>query len=298
VRRFVLPPSWDGGPVCLLPAADVRRLVQVLRLQPGNSFPAMAADGSLYTCILEKSGKHDYAVRVAPEQPGTAGHDLADIRAGRLNESGQKSGATGSPLAIPQPNTLPVISLALGLLKGSKLDEVVRMATEAGVHSIIPLACERSVVQAESGFRRERLDRIVREALGQSGSSVPTRLEAVTSPADLVRRFGNSSSTPANLAETTSVSAEAHTALRLVFHEQPLAAQALHQYCGVGCSEILACVGPEGGFSGQELDGFLSGGFLPAWLGPTVLRAESAAIFALASLRIICLERFSWINKE
>ncbi|HQO66280.1 MAG TPA: RsmE family RNA methyltransferase, partial [Spirochaetales bacterium] len=62
--------------------------------------------------------------------------------------------------------------------------------------------------------------------------------------------------------------------------------------------EIVACVGPEGGFDDTEVGALSDSGYKAAWLGPTVLRAETAAIFAVASVRIVCLERPSWSTTE
>ena len=84
----------------------------------------------------------------------------------------------------------------------------------------------------------------------------------------------------------------------MFFHEAPLAQASIHRYCTGVHEEIVACVGPEGGFDDAEIRALYKGGFLPAWLGPTVLRAETAAVFAVASLRIVCLERSSWSMTE
>ncbi|MFW5745410.1 MAG: 16S rRNA (uracil(1498)-N(3))-methyltransferase, partial [Spirochaetota bacterium] len=46
--------------------------------------------------------------------------------------------------------------------------------------------------------------------------------------------------------------------------------------------------------SADELDGLIERGFSPLWLGPQVLRSESAALFAAAAMRILILERDWW----
>ena len=295
MRRFVLPASWNGGPDCRLDARDSRRLVQVLRLRAGDSFPAMSADGSLYTCRILKDELASVLLTVTPVVPqdacageaSAAGDFLADVRAGRAGESSQPphSAMPEGGSQTPELAELPDFTLALGLLKGSKLDDVVRMAAEAGVRRIVPLSCARSVPRHEDGARLERLQRIVREALGQSGSAVPTTVEPICSLPAFLNTYGTASEASAAV-------------LRLYFHEQPLAPYSLHQYCTDSAGAVVACVGPEGGFSPEELLFFDHAGFSAAWLGPAVLRAESAAIFALASLRLLFLERNTWINNE
>jgi 16S rRNA (uracil1498-N3)-methyltransferase len=183
---------------------------------------------------------------------------------------------------MPPLAPLPKLVLAVALLKGSKLDEVVRAATEAGVASIIPLVTARSVPREHAAGRIERLRRVASEALGQSGSSIPTR---VTDPLSIPELCISFSPVPGKR-------------LGLFFHEAPLAQASIHRYCTNVPNELIACIGPEGGFDDDEIQALAKGGFMPAWLGPTVLRAETAAIFAVASLRVVCLERSSWSMTE
>jgi 16S rRNA (uracil1498-N3)-methyltransferase len=199
---------------------------------------------------------------------------IPDIRAGR---------PTAAATTFQSPDvSIPAIFLGLSLLKGSKLDEVVRAATEAGVTAVIPLETERSMPKGDFGARLDRLRRLSRDAIGQSGSTIPTRVEQVMS----LRHFSE------------KYNPLAENALGLYFHEAPLAESSIHRYCTPMTRAVFACVGPEGGFSGSETSWLDDAGFHPAWLGPTVLRAETAAIFAIASIRIICLERTSWSTSE
>jgi 16S rRNA (uracil1498-N3)-methyltransferase len=167
----------------------------------------------------------------------------------------------------------------MALLKGEKFDLVVRQATEAGVAGIIPLACERSLGATPGPARRERLERLIREALQQSGSPVPTRLEEACSLPELGARLG-----PQGPSE-----------LRLLLHEEPLVDSSLHGYLGRAPERLVLCVGPEGGFSPGET-AYLTerAGFRPLRLPGAILRAETAAIFALAAAQTILGERDSW----
>jgi len=279
VRQFVLPADWDGGSACEVTGRDAKRLSTVLRLGRGDSFPAIGPDGATYRCSVLDAGKDRVALSVAPERTG-GGAYKPDVRAGR--------GLPATPtlatptLATPTMATVPRLTLAVGMLKGSKLDEVVRAATEAGVATIVPLATARSVPKEHSGGRVERLRRVASEALGQSGSPVPTRIADPSTVAELC----------AALRPSRGIR------LGLFFHESPLAQASLHRYCTDVPDEIVACVGPEGGFDPDEILTLTEAGFSPAWLGATVLRAETAAIFAVAALRVICLERSSWSTTE
>ncbi len=274
MRQFVLPASWDGGPACEVRGREARRLGVVLRLVPGDAFPAIGPDGVLYDCAITTMGRDLAAFSVTKAAATDGSGYKPDVRGGRAAKADAADvGATTMPRT-----TMPRITLAVGLLKGAKMDDVARAATEAGVSTILPLITSRSVPMEHAAGRIERLRRVVSEALGQSGSSTPTRLaEPVTigalcagSPPEPGRRLG------------------------LFFHEYPLAQACIHRYCTIVPDEIVACVGPEGGFDDDEVRALAEGGFKPAWLGPTVLRAETAAVFAVASLRIVCLERSSW----
>jgi len=54
-----------------------------------------------------------------------------------------------------------------------------------------------------------------------------------------------------------------------------------------GSNDVLALVGPAGGWEPQEVEDLVAGGFRPVALGPRVLRAETAAIAALTALQVL-----------
>jgi 16S rRNA (uracil1498-N3)-methyltransferase len=155
------------------------------------------------------------------------------------------------------------IALAFALAKGEKMDLVVQKATELGVARLLPFEAERSVVRLEperGEARAERWRRIVAEAARQCGrADVPE----VSPPASLARALGA-------LAPGTRT---------FVFHPGggPLDA--------AGAAALAAVVGPEGGLTDAELAACEGAGAVRAGLGPRVLRAETAAIVAVALLQ-------------
>lgn len=255
-------------------------------MAPGDTLPALGPDGATYTCTIVAVDKHIVSLSVlrAVDASNTEAYK-PDLR---VNHSGGKPlhaatpASTTPPLAMSPLTAIPRFILAVALLKGSKLDEVVRAATEAGVSSFIPLITSRSVPREHATGRIERLRRVASEALGQSGSTISTRIADPLSVPGLCKSF-----TPAPGKR-----------IGLFFHEAPLAQASIHRYCTDVPEELVACIGPEGGFDDDEVRTLANGGFMPAWLGPTVLRAETAAIFAVASLRIVFLERSSWSMTE
>ena len=133
------------------------------------------------------------------------------------------------------------------------------------------------------GARRARWDRIIREALQQSGSSIRTE---VAEPLSL-----------AGLPEALAARGLGPSDPRILLHEAPLAQSSLHGYLTETPKAIALCVGPEGGFAPEELDFLLDRGFQPLRLAGAVLRAETAALYAVAAAQIILSERSSWIPK-
>jgi 16S rRNA (uracil1498-N3)-methyltransferase len=188
------------------------------------------------------------------------------------------------------------------------MDLIVRQAAEGGLSEVVPFAAERSVAKAEDpasrrggGERRRRWERIIREALQQSGSTVPTALHASLDGEGLFAYWGE-------------LRAAHPGALGILFHQDmentedsentgdtapdsspdPLALGSLHQYLSNNPDLVALAIGPEGGFSPAEVSRFLAAGFKPFKMGTTILRTETAALYGAAAVRIILLESASW----
>lgn len=188
----------------------------------------------------------------------------------------------------------PQIVLVQCLPKGRKLDTIVRQATECGVAEIHPVTSERAVPVAvdtdaadgrhrrrpsddDASRRTARLRRIAREAFQQSGNAaIPEIFET---------------SSLAAIGETLALG---NRSLGLFFHEVPLATGSLHGYLSTGPTRIVLVVGPEGGLSDGEIGALQRIGFRPVYFGPGVLRTETAAIYGIAAVRTIALERKTW----
>jgi 16S rRNA (uracil1498-N3)-methyltransferase len=279
MRQFILPDDWDGGKRCLLEGGRARYVARVLRLGPGDSFPGLDAAGNAWTCTVLESEGGRLLLSVAPPPSGSVAPNLPDVRSGA---SAAASEAFAAPSGAASP--LPRIVLVQGMLKGAKMDLVVRQAAEAGVSALVPLLASRSVAQSERGVsRRSRWERIVKEAMQQSGSTTRTKiLEPIT---------------PAALSSALDSLGLGPKLPRLLLHETPLAQSSMHGYLTGAPEAIALCVGPEGGFSRDEVDLLLAEGFAPLRLAGAILRAETAALYAIASAQVILSERSSWIPK-
>jgi 16S rRNA (uracil1498-N3)-methyltransferase len=165
--------------------------------------------------------------------------------------------------ARPAP---PPVWLLFALAKGEKADLVVQKATELGAARVSPFAAERSVVRLEgerAGARVQRWRRIAAEAARQCGrADVPEVCAPVT------------------LAE--ALAAIPPGFVRAVFHaEGGVPLEALPP----SPAGHVAVVGPEGGLTADELAACEGAGCVRVALGPRTLRAETAAIVAVALLQ-------------
>lgn len=168
--------------------------------------------------------------------------------------------------AIP-PQTHPQVDLALAVLKGEKMDWVVQKSTELGVRSITPLLSERTIARAQPTRypkQVERWQRIVLEAAQQAERWDIPRVE---SP----QRFETYHRRPADhqarliLCERS----RARSLSSVVLPSEP-------------ASALVLLVGPEGGWSPNEVEAAVAQGHLPVSLGDRILRAETAVLAALS----------------
>ncbi len=156
------------------------------------------------------------------------------------------------------------VSLAAALIKADRFEWLIQKATELGVEEIIPLRtrfCGIRVSPDRLDLRLERWHRIAREASKQCRRlSVPM----VSQP----REFGELLSSE-HMSDNT----------RILFYEK---ASIPLSRAGALSGRILICTGPEGGWDPAEVDEASRAGFSIFRLGPHILRAETAAIAALA----------------
>ena len=169
--------------------------------------------------------------------------------------------------AIERESPLPV-TLLQALARGERMDFIVQKATELGVAAIIAMGGDRSVVRLEAeglARRSEHWRAVAISACEQCGRN---RVPSIGAVADL---------------ESASALTDS-ASLRLLL--APDAERTLTALVQSG-SDISLLIGPEGGFSDDELALARQHGFQPCALGPRVLRAETAPLAALAALQAV-----------
>jgi 16S rRNA (uracil1498-N3)-methyltransferase len=156
------------------------------------------------------------------------------------------------------------ITLALAIFKFDRMEWVIEKGTELGVSRIIPVIARRtdSHLAVASARRVERWQRIALQAAQQCRRAVPPTIEA---PMKVELATTLSASARILLAET-----EKALSLRDALEELPSG------------TDLMFAIGPEGGWTEEELLSFRDRGWMAVTLGQTILRAETAAIAALA----------------
>jgi 16S rRNA (uracil1498-N3)-methyltransferase len=161
------------------------------------------------------------------------------------------------------------VTLAQSLLRGEKMDYLIQKATELGVKEIIPIFSSRSVPLLEKSGklkRHHRWERIAIEASKQCGRGVIPKIEPLQDYSEMLK-----------IASSDF--------FRLILWERE----------GIKLKEVLerskekakifAVIGPEGGFSQEEVEEAKGTGFIPVTLGKRILRAETASLCLLSILQ-------------
>ena len=216
-----------------LDAEQSRYLLRALRMQAGDALVIFDGQGGEYPATITGTQKNAVELELGEHDPHSS----------------------ESPLQV---------RLVQGVSRGERMDTVVQKATELGVHSIVPVITEYSVVkldQKRAAKRREHWQKIAQSACEQCGRNVVPTIEPVVTLGDWLG---------ANLSNDGT---------RLLL--SPTATTTLVD-APVDGDQLDLLIGPEGGFSPQELDNAQAIGFKAVSMGPRILRTETAAVAALS----------------
>jgi 16S rRNA (uracil1498-N3)-methyltransferase len=237
MSRFYVPqPRIEKG-MLRVEGREVRHLRNVLRLNVGDTLTIFDGSGTEYEGVIAEV--RSSAVRIM------------------INRS-----------SSPQRDSPLEITLAQSLLKGEKMDMLIRKATELGVTGIVPFFSSRSIPLLEKRQkmnRHGRWEKIAVEASKQCGRGVLPKVWPIQDYPGVLQ-----------LAPQES--------MKLILWERE----------GSGLKEILRrseggsiffVVGPEGGFSEREVEEAKRKGFTPIFLGKRILRSETTSLSVLSILQ-------------
>jgi 16S rRNA (uracil1498-N3)-methyltransferase len=157
----------------------------------------------------------------------------------------------------PQVESEVRVTLFLALVKGERFDWAVEKSTELGVSSLVPMVTRRTEVRHPGEERRGRWQRLAVSAAAQSGRVLVPEIET---PLDFSQALDRASG----------------------FEQAFVLAPGGASLSGPWAERVALLVGPEGGFSDEEVREAQARGLLLAGLGPRILRVETAALAALA----------------
>jgi len=166
------------------------------------------------------------------------------------------------------------ITMAQALLKSRKIDFLIQKATELGIAEFVPITCSRSIMKIEekTGKKMSRWNKIALEASKQSGQ---TRVPSIRPPVP-IEHFVKQENSRLNLffCEHGGEPLRDFVKMHLCSHDENRPG-----------TVTLLC-GPEGGWTDQEEKVILESHFVAVSLGRSILRAETAAISAMAVISL------------
>jgi len=236
--RFYIPSPHIENGLLRIEGDEVKHIRKVLRLKTGDEIVVFNGASKEFEGTIVEEGRSSVMVKIQR----------------MLSPKGD------SPLEV---------TLAQSLLKGEKMDYLIRKATELGVKEIIPFLSSRSVPLLEKSGRQrrhQRWEKIAIEASKQCGRGVVPKIKSLQDYSDMLH-------------------APSTEHLRLILWERD----------GMKVKEILErseektkiffVVGPEGGFSQDEVEEAKGAGFVTVTLGRRMLRAETASLCFLSILQ-------------
>lgn len=159
------------------------------------------------------------------------------------------------------------IHLGQSIIKGSGFDVILRKSVELGVHSISPLVTERTVAKNDSDKKIVRWKKIAEESSKQCGrSSIPEISESISSLETFCQQASDSD-------------------LKLIFWEMENSNGLKDINPETAPRSVNVLIGPEGGFTKEEIEMARSFGFQSLGLGPRIFRAETAPLVVLTLLQ-------------
>ena len=265
MRQLILQKNQDKNGLVLVEGKDFHYLRQVLRVKVGDMVNLRLADGLPYdstVCKIDDSAK------------------IITLQLG---------GVVRGP---HQPQELE-FSLFQFIPKPQKLELIVRQATECGVKNIIPVISEyaqKGSVEALSGKKIERLERIVREARQQSGSPVDTTVfEPVT--VEQAIEIWNKMKEEAGGEENAAGFVLSERAVESGPEQKHAVPTVPEPVEGVEGPQIVSIFcGNEGGISPDELELLTKKALLqPVHFSVNILRCETAALYGIAAVQTAIL---------
>jgi 16S rRNA (uracil1498-N3)-methyltransferase len=242
VHRFFAPALDPGDESVALPREEGEHLTRVLRLGVGDTVAVFDGRG------------HEFVARVA----SALRSDVRLTIASRID---------------PPAESAVALTLAQAVLKGDKMDDVIRDAVMLGAAAIQPIVTRRSETTVAALMRGARVERWRRVALASVKQSRRAVLPEIRVPLTLETMLTEPPAALRVMLVEPSASAEVEPLAALQQDRPP--------------SDAVVFVGPEGGWTAEECAAAVSHGVRLMSLGPRTLRADAVPIAAISVLNFL-----------
>lgn len=254
-RLFLPSSSFHPDRVVISDREHHHQLTRVLRMRPGDQFVVL--DGGAHGGVIAHGPAKEYTVKIMT----ISKHEVVCRYVDESMAYPNGREASGEPRVL--------IRLFQAIPKQlSKFEEVLKHGTEVGIAEFYPLItahCELRELR-----KRERMEYILKEAAEQSERG---RVPVLGPEVDLGEVLKNG--WPEGLGAEVTLMASEREGKIFLWEILPSLA---------GMKSINIVVGPEGGFSEQELEGAQKRGFTLFGLGPRILRTETAGVAVASAL--------------
>lgn len=147
------------------------------------------------------------------------------------------------------------VDLAVGILKNEKMKLLIQKLTEVGVNKIIPFNSERVVVKIDD--KKDKWDTIIKESMKQCRAVKKTEISEIINLKNINFKYYD----------------------KIIYaYESSESSLKINEAISKSDKNILCIIGPEGGFSLEEVEFLKSCGGIEVSLGKRILRAETASI--------------------
>ncbi len=256
MQRVFISEEQINGATIRIAGEDAHHLRNVLRMREGETVLACAGDDWEYTCEIETFENDALVLRVCDTQ-----------RPGR---------------ELPSK-----ITLLQCLPKGDKMETIIQKTVELGVSEIVPVVSSRCVVKYDEKKARAKVNRwnaIAKAAAEQSKRMIIPLVKEICSLRDVLIKQETmlmADSLPKKINPVLLMPYEGETDIaasrRILESIQP-------------GQPVAVLIGPEGGFSPEEVEEARAAGFQTISLGKRILRTETAGMTALAILAYLLEE--------
>ena len=274
MRQFIVSSVPDKNGIISVSGKDFRYLRQVLRVKIGDMINVRLSDGTLSNTTVCNILENQKQIQLQICQKGSTDESVT-----RGVQAEQISSANAS-IEYWLLQFIP---------KASKMEQIIRQATECGIKNIVPVIGEYSQknnVLAMESSKKDRFLRIVREARQQSGSPVETTILDAVSLKEAISLWN----------EETLADGEKAAVVLWECCEQT---KTVHEVLSKSdIKKVAIVIGSEGGISPSEIQELSLNGFIPIHFDTNILRCETAALYGIAAVQCALLENKKWEFKE